>query len=31
MVGETVQVTGTVQDEDGEKTITVESFVVKGK
>lgn len=31
MVGETVQVTGTVQDEDGEKTITVESFIVKGK
>ena len=31
MVGETVQVTGTVQEEDGEKTITVESYVVKGK
>ncbi len=28
MIGEVVRVTGTVQEEEGEKTITVESFTV---
>lgn len=31
MVGETVQVTGTVEEDDGEKIILVDSFTVKGK
>ncbi len=31
MVGETVQVTGTLEESDGVKTITVDSFVVVNK